>query len=116
MYDFRLVRDLEDSHGRALLDLDVYHALHSSKWSAHLWDIPGLGGSTMVHALDEVPPVRAAVEDARGFLLVARVEASMRTEGIVHSTRPVSVIILGIEGRLTLRGASLRRLVWRQKR
>ena len=37
----------------------------------------------MVHALDEVPPIRAAVKDARGFLLVARVEAT-----IVRGTRP----------------------------
>ena len=77
--------------------LALYHVLRSSKWSAHLRDIPSLGGGTMVHALDEVPTVRATVEDAGGFLLIARVEASKRTEGIVCSKRPVSVICFGME-------------------
>ena len=41
----------------------------------------------MVHTLDEVPPVRAAVEDAGGFLRVARVEAAGCRYGIVIGAR-----------------------------
>ena len=39
----------------------------------------------MVHALDEVPPVRAAVEDTGGLLRVARIEAAIEAEATMDA-------------------------------
>ena len=49
---------------------------HPNPRSAHLRDVPSLGRRAVVHTLDNVPPVRAAVEDARRLVWVARVEAA----------------------------------------
>ena len=61
--------------GHTGASLEVQHILRSGHRSAHLRDVPGFGGSAVVHALDEIPSVRAAVEDTGGRLRVARVEA-----------------------------------------
>ena len=83
MDDRGLVRDLDIQPLR--LDLQVLH--RGGQRGAHLRDVPGLGGGAVVHTLDEVPPVRAAVEDAGGFLRVARVEAAGCRYGIVIGAR-----------------------------
>ena len=81
MYDRRLVRDLAVGHTGA--SLEVQHILRSGHRSAHLRDVPGFGGSAVVHALDEIPPVRATVEDAGVLLQVARVQTAVGTKSII---------------------------------
>ena len=71
------------STGNARASLEVHHILRSGQRSAHLRDVPGFGCGAVVHTLDEIPPVRATVEDAGVLLQVARVQTAVGTKSII---------------------------------
>ncbi len=76
MYDRRLLRDL--CVGPVVRDEEM--CSHSGRGIngaiTHLRDVPRLGRGAVVHTLDDIPPVRAAVEDAGPLVWVAGVEAA----------------------------------------